>query len=450
MSAVLSGVEVSSAAVAELLSTLIRNRCVSHGYPSVGTEIDNAAVLRSVLEGSGADIEWFEAVAGRPSLVARIPGSDPEAPTLCLLGHTDVVPADPEGWTFDPFGGEITAAEVRGRGAVDMLNQTAAMALVMAELAETGFSPRGDLLFWAAPDEECGGHQGAGLLLQQAPDLVRADAVITEVGGARTATPNGPIIEGYAAEKGAGALAITVRGDAGHTSLPHGHRNAVVVASEVVRRLESWEPTVRISAPWRMWVEERYEPGAVRDALLDATSLDEMLSALPPDEAAHAHACTRCTLAPTIIQGGEKVNTFPETVRIGVNVRATWGDDCDAIVEELRRVLCDLVAPEDVVALGITKATRSPIDTDLWSVLSEVSAELAGATLVPSTLAAQTDARWLRPRGITTYGFGLLSAAVDRQEYWSRFHGVDERIDLDSLGLLAAGYEAVIRRFCAA
>jgi acetylornithine deacetylase/succinyl-diaminopimelate desuccinylase-like protein len=433
----------------ELLGQLIRNRCVSSGWPSHGEEARNVSDLSAALEGPGLEVDVVEPVPGRPSLIARIDGSDPDAPSLCLLGHTDVVPADPAGWSFDPFGGEVVGGEVRGRGAVDMLNQTAAMALTLRRLADEGFRPRGSVVYWAVPDEECGGHQGARLVLEGWPELVRSTATITEVGGARIDTPRGPIVEAYPAEKGSGGLAITVRGTSGHTSLPYQHRNAVVIAAEVIRRIDSWEPTVRVSAPWRSWVQSRYEPGVVRDALLDAAHIDETIAALPADEAAHAHACTRCTVSPTIIQGGDKINTFADTVRIGVNIRPIWGDHPDAIIDELRALLSDLVAPDDIAIPAMTVATRSPTDTDLWRVLEAVTLQLGhGARLVPSVLAAQTDARWLRPTGMATYGFGLLSPAVTRTEYWSRFHSVDERIDTDSLALSLSAYDAVVRRFC--
>ena len=160
--------------VAELLGTLIRNRCVSwfDGASSQGTESVNAAALRAVVEGPGVDVEWHEAIDGRASLVARITGSDPTAPSLALMGHTDVVPADEaDGWTHDPFGGEQIDGEVWGRGAVDMLNQTASMALTFRRLADEGFRPRGDLVFWAVPDEENGGMLGAKQVIETNHDL---------------------------------------------------------------------------------------------------------------------------------------------------------------------------------------------------------------------------------------------------------------------------------------
>ncbi|MEZ5250345.1 MAG: M20/M25/M40 family metallo-hydrolase [Ilumatobacteraceae bacterium] len=90
-------------------------------------------------------------------MVARIEGSDPDAPTLCLMGHTDVVPVNPAGWSRDPFGGELVDGEVWGRGAIDMLNVTASMAVAFRQLARSGWKPKGTLVYFGVADEEAGG-----------------------------------------------------------------------------------------------------------------------------------------------------------------------------------------------------------------------------------------------------------------------------------------------------
>ena len=132
--------------VTELLQELIRNQCVNDGSPESGDEERNATLLRDYLEGTGLDFTSFESLPGRRSLVARIEGSDPAAPSLCLMGHTDVVPVTASGWSRDPFGGELVDGEVWGRGAIDMLNLTASMAVATKHLARTGFRPKGTLL----------------------------------------------------------------------------------------------------------------------------------------------------------------------------------------------------------------------------------------------------------------------------------------------------------------
>ena len=113
----------------DLLTHLIRNACVNDGTVESGFESRSADVLAQYLGDTGLDLERYSAAPGRENLVARIEGSDPQAPTLLLMGHTDVVPVTPDGWHRDPFGGEVVDGEVWGRGAVDMLNLTATMAV---------------------------------------------------------------------------------------------------------------------------------------------------------------------------------------------------------------------------------------------------------------------------------------------------------------------------------
>src|SRR5512143_1332974 len=142
-----------TAETVELLQQLIRNQCVNDGSIGSGQEVRTSDVLRAYLEGGSLDIEVHEpdGAPGRTSLVARIEGSDPTAPTLCLMGHTDVVPVTPEHWTRDPFGGELVDGEVWGRGAVDMLNLTASQAVAFRALARRpgGWRPRGTLVYLA-------------------------------------------------------------------------------------------------------------------------------------------------------------------------------------------------------------------------------------------------------------------------------------------------------------
>ncbi|MDE0846479.1 MAG: peptidase M20 family protein, partial [Acidimicrobiales bacterium] len=102
-----SNVDTRTNQTIELLQTLIRNECVNDGRAESGQEVRNCDVIETFVEGPGVEIETFEPTPGRKSLVARMEGYDPSAPTLCLMGHTDVVPANSDGWTHDPFGGDL-------------------------------------------------------------------------------------------------------------------------------------------------------------------------------------------------------------------------------------------------------------------------------------------------------------------------------------------------------
>src|SRR5690242_3969210 len=199
--------------VTELLQNLIRNKCVNQGTPESGEEIRNVDLLTTYLEGAGLDIQRYEPLPGRTSMVSRIEGSDPRAPSLCLMGHIDVVPVSPDNWERDPFGGELVDGVVWGRGAVDMLNTTSSMAVAFNRLARSGFKPRGDLLYIGVADEEAAGIHGAKWLVENEADAVRADFVITEFGGMRMPLGGGgPKFPVMVAEKGTYWSTIRVGG----------------------------------------------------------------------------------------------------------------------------------------------------------------------------------------------------------------------------------------------
>src|SRR3954452_18693959 len=95
-----------TAEVTDLLQSLIRNQCVNDGTVASGEESKSVDLLAGFLAGAG-DHETPEPRPGRQSLAAKLEGTDPDAPTLMLMGHTDVVPVTPDGWSRDPFGGEV-------------------------------------------------------------------------------------------------------------------------------------------------------------------------------------------------------------------------------------------------------------------------------------------------------------------------------------------------------
>ena len=119
----------------DLLRDLIRNACVNDGTADSGGELRSVRTLEGFFAGSGLELEVVEPHPGRASLIARLRGTDPAAPSLALVGHTDVVPVDLDGWSRDPFAAELIDGEIWGRGALDMLYLTASYAVVIRDLA---------------------------------------------------------------------------------------------------------------------------------------------------------------------------------------------------------------------------------------------------------------------------------------------------------------------------
>lgn len=423
----------------ELLQQLIRNQCVNDGTPESGHEERSTEVLHSLLEGSGADLETFEPTPGRRSLVARLEGSDPNAPSVCLMGHTDVVPVTPSGWTRDPFGGELVDGEVWGRGAIDMLNLTSTMAVAFNHLARRGRRLPNTLIYLAVADEEAGGEHGAEWLIDNARDAVGADFVITESGGiVMPQHGEPPRITVTVAEKGIAWRRLRVSGTPGHASMPFGSDNALVTAAEVVRRLAAYRPTPVITDTYRDYMRALQLDPALTDSLCDADQLHGALGQVDPRVAKYAHACTHTTFSPDVVSGGVKTNVIPDVVDIEVDVRTLPGETSADAEEHLRTALGDLAARVEISELRSAVSTASPVDTPLFHALEKlVQGPYPGARLLPRMTVGGTDARFYREQGAVAYGFGLFSPGVTYAEFSSRFHGNDERIDVGSLSLTA-------------
>jgi acetylornithine deacetylase/succinyl-diaminopimelate desuccinylase-like protein len=433
--------------VAELLQQLIRNRCVNDGTPESGHEQRNAEVLRSVLERPGLDLEIHEPVPGRSSLVARIEGRRPGTPSLCLLGHTDVVPANADDWRHDPFGGELIDGEVWGRGAVDMLNLTASMAVAVRHLADDGFRPDGDLLFIGVADEEALGMHGAKWLTDHLEDQIRTDYLITEAGGFPMPAVDGvrlPVITG---EKGVFWCTLTVRGTPGHASQPLRTDNALVKAADVVRRLAEYKPAADIHEAWRRFVEGIGLPPDMTAALLDPQAIGAFCDELPMlGLARQAHACTHTTMAPTVMTAGTKVNVIPDRVVLQVDIRTLPGWEQHDVDAMLADALGDLGRDVEIAWNFTDPASTSPADTALWHSLERVARRsYPDARCVPFLTVGATDARFFRKLGTVAYGFGLFSRHLTFEDYATMFHGIDERVDVESLGLSAELWDGVAR-----
>ena len=425
----------------ELLQALIRNACVNDGTPDSGNETRNSDLLVTYLEGAGLEVERFTPRPGRDSMVARIEGTDPDAPSLCLMGHTDVVPVNPEGWREDPFGGEIIDGEVWGRGAIDMLNLTSSMAVAFRRLATEGFRPKGDLVYFGVGDEEAGGVWGAEWMAEHHWDAIEADYVLTELGGWSSAGADGHrTVTVNVGEKGLAWRRLRVHGTPGHGSAPFGADNALIKAAEIVRRLAGHRTAAHIDDIWRAKVATMNLPDEVRDGLVSRERIFSTLQQLPVPVARMCHAETHTTISPNVVHGGQKTNTIPDVVDIDVDIRTVPGTTRDDVDAMLRDALGDMYGQVEVTLLQHSDPTASGYGAGnrLWEVVTKhTQIAYPGADLVPGMIVGGTDARFYRERGITAYGAGLYSPKMDLATFGARFHGNDERIDVDSLGLSA-------------
>ncbi len=429
----------------ELLQQLIRNAAVNDGTPDSGQEWRQVRTLQEFFAGSGVEGVVVEPHPGRESLIVRIEGTDRSAPSLALVGHTDVVPVEPAGWERDPFGAEIVDDVLWGRGAIDMLNLTAAYAVVTRAIATSGFRPRGDLVFAAVADEESGSRFGVGWLTEHRLDLIDADYVLTESGGAHAGST--PALGVMIGEKGGAGRLLRVRGVPGHGSAPWGTRNAGVIAAEAMTRLARFRGPTVITPQWRAYAEALELEPDVSAAVTDPARFFEGVDALG-DLNGFAHASTHTTISPNVVRAGEKANVIPGEATVQLDIRILPGVTRDDVHGYLREALGDLLEHIEIEGDWFGESTISPTDTPLFAALgSAVRRAYPGAELLPMLGIGGTDGRFYRRRGIPAYGFGVLSERWDYGTFRRLFHGHNERIDLASLDLTVHALDHVVRTF---
>ncbi|MEY4783794.1 MAG: hypothetical protein RIR41_1729, partial [Pseudomonadota bacterium] len=151
------------------------------------------------------------------NLVAILPGKDPKAKAVLMLGHIDVVNARPEDWVRDPFVLIEEGGEFYGRGVSDMKAQDAIWADNLVRYHNEGYRPKRTIKMALTCGEEGGFPNGAGWLAEHQRELIDAGVALTE-GGGGDLDANGKklAVTVMAAEKTASNYVLEVTGPGGH------------------------------------------------------------------------------------------------------------------------------------------------------------------------------------------------------------------------------------------
>jgi acetylornithine deacetylase/succinyl-diaminopimelate desuccinylase-like protein len=459
----------------ELLRSLIRIKSVN----PPGDEILAARYLEQVLADEGIPSTVVEPFPGRGSVVARVHGEGaPEGGDggpLLLLSHLDVVPAEPAGWTHDPFGGDLVDGYVWGRGAIDMKSMVAMEVQVMRRLARAaraaGRDPasdpipglRRDVIFCSSADEEAGGWQGADWLVNEHPEWLRAAAALNEAGGISTTYGGVRFYPIQVAEKGFVVYKIHVKGRWGHGSVPTPD-NAAVLAAQIVTRLAEPGPprfteavavsvaraiphlTARAAGSIRALMSSPNgltvpEPGAIDATLRDLCDpvLARTISAMIHD-----------TVSVGIVSAGVKYNVIPGTAYIEIDCRTLPGTDEPAMRAELqRRIGEDLWSRLEIECEQVGASVSAPLDGALYPILEQVLRDHdSGAVPLPFLAPFATDAKHLARLGVPTYGFSPLKTGRD-DGLLQLMHGDNERVSVEALRFGLPVLWDAVTRFCA-
>ncbi len=412
--------------VVELCRDLIRFESVNDGTGRGKGEREAAEHVGALLADVGLEPQLFESERNRTSVVARVEGEDRSRPALLIHGHLDVVPAEPKEWTYDPFAGEIADGMLWGRGAVDMLDMDAMTLAVVRDRLRTGRKPARDVVLAFVADEEAGGVFGAQWLVDHQPGLFEGcTEAISEVGGfSLNVNDDLRLYMIETAQKGMAWMRLTASGTAGHGSMVN-QDNAVTTLCEAVARLGRHEFPIHLTKTVRAFLDE------VGDAFgleLDPDDMQATVAKLGP-LARIVGATLRNTANPTMLDAGYKHNVIPGRASAMVDGRYLPG-----YADEWERELDEVLGP-DVVReyVHYDIALETEFEGALVDAMSRcLKAEDPGARAVPYMLSGGTDAKSFSRLGMRCFGFSplRLPAGLD---FSGMFHGVDERVPLDSL-----------------
>ena len=339
-----------------------------------------------LLEDAGYAVRMHDFAPGRTSVVARRDGG---GPALCFAGHLDTVPLGAAPWLHLPFGGEIDAGKLYGRGSSDMKSGVAAMVAAAVQLAKAPLRKAGLTLVLVAGEET--GCEGAAHLARTPGALGSASALI--VG---EPTGNVPVI----GHKGALWLRARTRGVTAHGSMPDQGVNAVIKAARAVLLLAEFQFEV------------------IPDPLLGAPTLNI-----------------------GTLHGGLNINSVPDEAFVGIDLRTIPAQRHAEIRERLQRLLGDEVELTPMVDLpGVRTAGNEPF---VQSVL-EATAQVTGERPAPGTATYFTDASVLTPF------FGGIPTVVLGPGEMALCHQTDEHCRVERIEQAVAAYVEIARRQCGA
>ena len=404
---------------------LIRIPSVNYGEGK-GDEKAVAEYVVTSLAEVGITAITYESAPNRVNVVAKIKGSDSSRAGLVVHGHIDVVPAEAKDWSVDPFSGEIKDGFIWGRGAVDMKNVDAMILAIVRKWAREGYVPPRDIVLAFFADEEAGSEYGSRYMTANHPEVFAGcSEAVSEVGGFSIALKNGKrmyIIE--TAQKGIHWLKLTAKGTAGHGSMIN-KDNALTELGEAVAKLgnhvwpQRYTSTVKsLFSSVAKLAGRKYDESDFRPLLEEFGPAAKMFG-----------ATLQNTANPTMLSSGYKANVIPQTASAVVDGRFLPGYE-----DEFNQTIREIVGPDiEIETLTRDISLEADFSGDLVEAMVQaLMAEDPDAIAVPYMMSGGTDNKALSELGIIGYGFGPLKLPPDL-DFFSLFHGVDERVPIDGL-----------------
>ena len=305
--------------------------------------------------------------------------------TVLLNAHGDVVPPG-EGWTKDPYGGEIEDGKIYGRAAAVSKCDFSTFAFAVRALEAVAKPTAGSVELLFTYDEEFGGEVGPGWLLQHRvihPDLMIAAGFSYQV---------------ITAHNGCLQLAVTVHGKMAHAAIPDSGVDALQAAVHILNALYAQNTLYR-----QVWSQ--------------------------------VEGITHPYLNVGQIEGGTNTNVIPGRVSFKLDRRMIPEEDPTEVEATLRQVITDAAAQKpgitvEVARILLAKSMRPlPGNRPLVDAIQKHGQAVFGEPIPALGTPLYTDVRLFCERGIP----GVIYGAGPRTVLESHAKRADERLELEDL-----------------
>ena len=368
-------------------------------------------------------------------IVAVLPGSDPKAKAILLLGHLDVVEAKREDWTRDPFTLIEENGYFYGRGVADMKSLDAAWIDALMRIKQEGFRHRRTLkLALTCGEETASAFNGAGWLAKNQRELIDAEFALNEGGGGRLDSQGKPLIMTVqAAEKFPQDYILEVTNPGGHSSRPV-KKNAINQLAKGLVKISEYEFPIEASDITRGYFAKMAgQVGGEMGAAMAAFARDpkdlKAAAVIATDPSYNGILHTTCIS--TMLAAGHATNALPQRATANINCRIFPG----TTPEQVRLKLAELAGDPDIkVSFGATRSEvpkgPQPLNPKVFGPVEQLTAKYwPGVPVVPQMSAGATDGAFLTPARIPTYGVSGMFGDADG----SGAHGLNEHMRVSSV-----------------
>jgi acetylornithine deacetylase/succinyl-diaminopimelate desuccinylase-like protein len=367
-------------------------------------------------------------------LLAVLHGTDPKAKAILMLAHIDVVEAKREDWKRDPFTLIEEDGYFYGRGTIDMKAQAAIWVDNLIRYREEGYKPRRSIkLALTCGEETPSALNGAAWLTKNARDAIDAELALTEGGGGDLDEHGHRLaLDISAAEKTFQNFLLEVTNPGGHSSRPVPD-NAIYHLVRAVDRISHFEFPVELDDANRAALTYYAkilggETGTAMAAVVKDPHDAAAVAIVDKDPDWHAELRTTCVA--TMLAAGHATNALPQRATANINCRIFPGDTRDAVQAQLVAIVNDPKVAVTIPEIRGPVATPAPLTPRVLKPIERVAHELwPGVPVVPGLILGATDAQFLNPAGIPTYGVDGIFTDPDS----GNPHGLNERVRVQSV-----------------